>query len=173
MRGLAVCFLCCVWRSFDLAVSLGRPLQHQIFGISTNSDQRIIPDALEERIPFPPERIQRDESAAFAARSQRRDLFCEQPLTVLTIQVGRPAAQPGLFQQVSKAFPDLTYYDADLPLSLHQRQLRRLLQHQHQLRVAPRRPLRALHPHLPQHPSHHHKQHPLRSSMRKPRASQF
>jgi DNA polymerase-2 len=55
----------------------------------------------------------------YLSRSQRRDLFSDQPLTVLTIQVHRPAALPGLFQQVSRAFTDLTYYDADLPLSLH------------------------------------------------------
>jgi DNA polymerase elongation subunit (family B) len=63
--------------------------------------------------------LRRQPVAVMLSRSQRRDLFCEQPLTVLTVQVSRPAAQPGLFQQVSKAFPDLTYYDADLPLSLH------------------------------------------------------
>jgi len=52
------------------------------------------------------------------SRSERHELFSDQPLTVLTIQVARPAAQPALFRQVSQAFPDLTYFDADLPLSL-------------------------------------------------------
>src|SRR5574341_1369113 len=63
--------------------------------------------------------LQRQPVPVTLSRSQRRDLFCEQPITVLTIQVTRPAAQPGLFQQVSRAFPDLTYYDADLSLSLY------------------------------------------------------
>ena len=56
---------------------------------------------------------------ASLSRSERRELFSDQPLTVLTIQVARPAAQPALFRQISQAFPDLTYFDADLPLSLH------------------------------------------------------
>ena len=53
------------------------------------------------------------------SRRERRDLFSEGPLTVLAIQVEKPAAQPGLFWQVSREFPDLNYYDADLPLTLH------------------------------------------------------
>ena len=52
------------------------------------------------------------------ARTERRDLFAEQPLTVLSIQVGQPLAQARLFRQVARAFPDLAYYDADLPLTL-------------------------------------------------------
>jgi DNA polymerase-2 len=53
------------------------------------------------------------------ARTERRDLFSPQPLTVLAIQVENAAVQPVLFRQVSREFPDLNYYDADLPLSLH------------------------------------------------------
>ena len=51
-------------------------------------------------------------------RAERRDLFSEQPLTVLAVQVEQPAAQPRLFQLVSSSFPDLTYFDADIPLAL-------------------------------------------------------
>lgn len=61
-----------------------------------------------QALPAPP-RLWRDE---------RRDLFQLAPVTVLGIQVAQPAAQPALFSRVSQAFPDLTYYDADLPLSL-------------------------------------------------------
>ena len=51
-------------------------------------------------------------------RTERRDLFQEKPLSVLSIQVPLPSAQPRLFHQVAAAFPDLTYYDADLQLAL-------------------------------------------------------
>ncbi|HSF83285.1 MAG TPA: DNA polymerase domain-containing protein [Anaerolineales bacterium] len=52
-------------------------------------------------------------------RLERRDLFTPQPVTVLAVRVEGPAAQPGLFRQVSRAFPELAYYDADLPFNLH------------------------------------------------------
>lgn len=51
-------------------------------------------------------------------RTERRDLFQAEPLTVLAVQVTRPADQPGLFSRLSRDFPDLTYYDADLSLAL-------------------------------------------------------
>jgi DNA polymerase II len=50
--------------------------------------------------------------------TERRDLFCHQPLTVLAVQVSQPATQPRLFQQIARQFPDLTYYDADVHLAL-------------------------------------------------------
>jgi DNA polymerase-2 len=49
-------------------------------------------------------------------RTERLDLFLDQPLEVLEAQVHTPAALPHLFRQVSEAFPNLTYYDADIPL---------------------------------------------------------
>jgi DNA polymerase-2 len=52
------------------------------------------------------------------SRRERRDLFKPEALSVLAVQVTEPAEQPGLFLQVSRAFPDLTYYDADLPVAL-------------------------------------------------------
>jgi DNA polymerase-2 len=52
------------------------------------------------------------------SRAERRDLFQPEPVTVLAIEVPRPAVQPRLFQQVARAFPDLTYYDADLQVTL-------------------------------------------------------
>ena len=51
-------------------------------------------------------------------RTERRELTSESPLTVLSAQVTQPVEQPGLFARVSRAFPELTYYDADLPLPL-------------------------------------------------------
>lgn len=52
------------------------------------------------------------------SRAERRDLFSKQPVTVLAIQNNQPAAQTRMFQQVIKDFPELTYYDADLPVYL-------------------------------------------------------
>lgn len=52
------------------------------------------------------------------SRQERRDLFLPQPVPVLAVEVENPAAQPGLFYRISRAYPDLTYYDADIPLSL-------------------------------------------------------
>ncbi len=51
-------------------------------------------------------------------RTERRDIFRGEDVTVLSVQVQRPCDQSALFQQVSEAFPDLTYYDADIPLAL-------------------------------------------------------
>jgi DNA polymerase II len=51
-------------------------------------------------------------------RVERRDIFSSQPLVVLAVQVRQASAQPRLFQGAAAAFPDLTYFDADLALSL-------------------------------------------------------
>lgn len=51
-------------------------------------------------------------------RGAGRDLFCPQPLDVLWAEVERAAAAPRLFARAARAFPDLTYYNADLPVSL-------------------------------------------------------
>ncbi|HEY5270439.1 MAG TPA: DNA polymerase domain-containing protein [Anaerolineales bacterium] len=51
------------------------------------------------------------------ARAERRDLFAG-PTTVLAVEVRHPADQPGLFRRAAQAFPDLTWYDADIPLAL-------------------------------------------------------
>jgi DNA polymerase-2 len=52
------------------------------------------------------------------SRTERRDLFQSQPLTVLSVEVEHPADQPPLFRQLARLFPELTYYDTDLPLAL-------------------------------------------------------
>jgi DNA polymerase II len=51
------------------------------------------------------------------AREERRDLFLG-TIPVLSVQLSRSADLPRLFGRASKAFPDLTYYDADLHMSL-------------------------------------------------------
>jgi len=49
---------------------------------------------------------------------ERRDLFIDSPLRLMSIEVSNPIDQERLFARVSQEFPDLTYYDADIPLSL-------------------------------------------------------
>jgi len=51
------------------------------------------------------------------SRTERRDLFSGMT-TVLAVNVEQPADQPILFNTLSRQFPDLTYYDADLQFSL-------------------------------------------------------
>lgn len=51
-------------------------------------------------------------------RAERRDLFLPQPIPVLEIRVPYPAALYPLFQEIQAAFPDLTYYDADLQVQV-------------------------------------------------------
>lgn len=62
--------------------------------------------------------LQRQPVPVSLSRDERRDLFQPDPVTVLAIRVERPADQPPLFQQLAHLFPDLTWYDADLHLSL-------------------------------------------------------
>jgi DNA polymerase-2 len=52
------------------------------------------------------------------AREQHKDLFQKLPLSVLAVRVAQAAAQPRLFQKVAQRYPELTYYNADLPITL-------------------------------------------------------
>ena len=52
------------------------------------------------------------------SRSERRDLFQPQPMPVLAVEVPAACQQPRLFQGAAAAFPDLDFYDADVPLAL-------------------------------------------------------
>ena len=52
------------------------------------------------------------------SRALRRDLFVPEPLNLLAIEVENPANQPHLFHDAAQAFPDLTYYDADVEIGL-------------------------------------------------------
>ncbi len=51
------------------------------------------------------------------SRTERRDLFVG-PTVVLAASLETPSALPLLFQTLTKLFPDLTFYDADLHVSL-------------------------------------------------------
>lgn len=52
------------------------------------------------------------------SREEGRDLFSG-PTTVLAARVRHPHQQPGLFRQVARQFPDLSFYNADVPVHLH------------------------------------------------------
>ena len=48
--------------------------------------------------------------------TERTDLFLDRPVEVLEVRLRIPGELPRVFQQASRAFPDLTYFDADIPL---------------------------------------------------------
>jgi DNA polymerase II len=50
--------------------------------------------------------------------THRRDLFVTDPVEVLAIEVLDAFSQPVVFQQAERRFPDITYYDADIPISI-------------------------------------------------------
>jgi len=55
---------------------------------------------------------------AHLSREYRRDLFQQQPVPVLTVEMEAPAQQARLFQRAARCFPELDYYDVDLQISL-------------------------------------------------------
>lgn len=62
--------------------------------------------------------LQTQDDPPVLRREQRRDIFLADPLTVLAAEVTDPAHQPALFNRAAAAFPDLSFYDADIPVSL-------------------------------------------------------
>jgi DNA polymerase II len=62
--------------------------------------------------------LKQNQTPVSLSRVQRRDLFQPELVTVLKVDVQRPSDQNRLFNQVSKAFSDLTYYNADLQMTL-------------------------------------------------------
>ena len=62
--------------------------------------------------------LQAQSASLTLSRTERRDLFAGGATPVLAIQLASPAAQPAFFQQIAEAFPDLSYFDADIPLAL-------------------------------------------------------
>jgi len=51
------------------------------------------------------------------ARGERGGLFDEEAFPVMGVRVESAARQPALFREVARRFPELDYYDADIPLS--------------------------------------------------------
>ncbi|MBK6710314.1 MAG: hypothetical protein IPG51_08290 [Chloroflexi bacterium] len=56
-------------------------------------------------------------TAVHLSRTVRRDLFSGE-VEVLAAEVTHPAEQPRLLQKLLRRFPDLDYYDVDIPLAL-------------------------------------------------------
>ncbi|MEA3351016.1 MAG: DNA polymerase domain-containing protein, partial [Chloroflexota bacterium] len=52
------------------------------------------------------------------SRTQQRELFHDDALTVLAVRVEDATAQRRLFHQVARRYPNLTYYNADIPMAL-------------------------------------------------------
>jgi len=52
------------------------------------------------------------------ARSLERDLFEDQALAVLAIEAPTPTEQEQAFSRLKRRFPELAYYNADIPLAL-------------------------------------------------------
>ena len=61
--------------------------------------------------------LQRQPIPVRLARTQRRDVF-KGMRTVLAVEVLQPASLDALFRKAESSFPDLTWYDADIPLAL-------------------------------------------------------
>ena len=62
-------------------------------------------------------RLHKSRTDAVLERTQKRDLFSGL-LDVMSIQVSNPAAQSRLFYDLSRRYPDLDYFDADIPLTV-------------------------------------------------------
>ena len=62
--------------------------------------------------------LQSDPESPCLNRTERRDLFRSQPLTVMSIQCSGHTSQIRVFWRLQQMFPDLDYYDADITPSL-------------------------------------------------------
>jgi DNA polymerase-2 len=61
--------------------------------------------------------LQRNAPGIRLARRSRRELY-DGDIEVLAVRVFNPAQQPRLFRRLFRAFPELTYYDADIALPI-------------------------------------------------------
>lgn len=64
-------------------------------------------------------RIVNDPRVAALAREEKQDVFQSDPVTVMSITAHTPLDQTSLFRELAEAYPQLTYYNADLPLQVH------------------------------------------------------
>ena len=62
--------------------------------------------------------LQSDPAPLHLARGERHDLFAGRAIPVLAVRVACPADLGPVFHRAAERFPDLTYYDADITLSL-------------------------------------------------------
>ncbi len=73
--------------------------------------------AAQPTAPHPPEGQAPPQPTIHLERSERCDLF-QGTIPVLAARFDHPAEEPRWFRRVAQAFPDLTFYDADLNLAL-------------------------------------------------------
>ena len=58
--------------------------------------------------------LRRQPGVLHLSRESRKDVFAPEPLCVLNVEMNGPVTQRSCFQAVQRAFPDLTWYNADL-----------------------------------------------------------
>ncbi|MFN2147969.1 MAG: DNA polymerase domain-containing protein [Anaerolineales bacterium] len=61
--------------------------------------------------------LRRGRTPVTLASGEHRDLFLDRPVEVLEVGVPQPGQLPALFRRTADAFPDLTYYNADISLA--------------------------------------------------------
>ena len=61
--------------------------------------------------------LRRRSEVVSLSRETRKDAFIPEPLPVLQATVDSPVHQTRLFREVQQRFPEITYYDADIPVS--------------------------------------------------------
>jgi DNA polymerase II len=62
------------------------------------------------------QRLRAERAAVDLQRSERVDLFLDREIEVLEVSVHQPAQLQRIFRRTAKNFPQLTYYDADIPI---------------------------------------------------------
>ena len=86
---------------------LHQPFPTSFYVHGSGSDLRALWRHLQS-LPRPPQ----------LSRVEKQDLFADHPLGVLKIITQTPLEQEMLFNHLKQSFPDLVYYDADIPLDL-------------------------------------------------------
>lgn len=72
----------------------------------------------ESRLQAASQYLQAQPFSLHLERTERRELFSETPVPLLAVQISQPEQQMRLFYKTLAAFPDLAYYDVDIPLPL-------------------------------------------------------
>ncbi|NPV75642.1 MAG: hypothetical protein HPY59_04625 [Anaerolineae bacterium] len=62
--------------------------------------------------------IQHDPRVISLSRDQKQDVFIPTPVDVMAIRVQSPSDQANLFHMLLERYPNITYYDADLPIQV-------------------------------------------------------
>jgi DNA polymerase-2 len=102
-RGLVLWFI----REDEERICLSQPFPVTFYAAGPSSRLRALWRWL-SHLPVPPH----------LERQERRDLFLPAPIPVLAIRLEKPGELRKLFHDTEEAFPDLTYYDADIQVQL-------------------------------------------------------